>query len=451
MKIKKIYNKFVNSDSSRSVKIKKNILTSFFIKGLSILTGLMMVPLTISYINQSQYGIWITLSSVIGWFSFFDMGFGNGFRNKFAESKALGNDFLAKAYVSTTYGVLTLIFLIVWVFFFFVNYELNWCNILNAPLELKNELSLVAVIVFSFFCLQIILNTLSTILLADQKPAKAALIGALGQVISLIIIYILTLTTKGSLIYLACALGIGPFLILLMSSLWFFKTSYRTYSPTIKLINFRYAKDIMSLGTKFFIIQIAVLVIYESTNIIISQVSGPQNVTIYNIAYRYFSVLTMIFYIIMAPFWSAFTEAKMLDDYIWMKKTFHKLIKTVLLLLVAAVFMLTISHFIFKLWIGNLVSISFSMSLVVAIYIMSCLWNMLFSQLLNGMGKIKLQMYFSLIGTTINIPLALFLGHKYGVNGVVLSPIIINLISAVYAPYQVNLLLNKKAKGIWNA
>lgn len=451
MKIKKIYNQFVNSGSTRSVKAKRNILSSFFIKGISILTGLMMVPLTISYVNQSQYGIWLTLSSVIAWFSFFDIGFGNGLRNKFAESKASGNDFLVKAYVSTTYGILSLIFILVWIIFFLVNYELNWSSILNAPSELKSELSLVALIVFSFFCMQIVLNTISTILLADQKPAKAALIVTSGQVISLLIIYLLTLTTKGSLVYLAWALGVGPFLIFAIFSLFFFKTSYKIYSPTIKLINFRYAKDIMSLGAKFFVIQIAVVVIYQTTNIIIAQVSGPKDVTIYNIAFKYFSIVTMVFSIIMTPFWSAFTEAKMLNDYTWMKKAYNKLIKIVLSLVLFTIFMLAISNFVFKLWVGNLVTVSFSMSLVVALFVMVCLWNMLFSQLLNGMGKIKLQLYISLIGTTVNIPLALYLGHKYGVNGVVISSIILNLISAVYAPYQVNLLLNKKAKGIWNA
>lgn len=450
MNINSIYNHFVNSGSTRSVKAKKNILISFLIKGVSIITGLLMVPLTISYVNQSQYGIWLTLSSVIAWFSFFDIGFGNGLRNKFSESKASGNDFLVKAYVSTTYGILTMIFIMVWIIFFLVNYELNWSSILNAPLELKNELSFVAIIVFSFFCIQIVLNTISTILFADQKPAKAALIATSGQVISLIIIYILTLTTNGSLIYLAWAIGTGPFVVLLVSSLWFFNSSYKIYSPSIKLVNFRYAKSIMSLGAKFFVIQIAAVVIYQTTNIIIAQVSGPEDVTVYNIAFKYFSIVTMVFAIVMTPFWSAFTEAKSMNDYLWMRKAYRNLFKILLGLMVFTIFMLLISNYVFNLWVGNLVSVSFSMSLVVALFVIVNLWNMLFSQLLNGMGKIKLQLYMSLIGTTVNIPLAIFLGRHYGVIGVVVSSIALSLISALYGPYQVNLLLNERAKGIWN-
>ena len=154
----------------RSVKANRNILLSFFIKSISILTGLLMVPLTISYVNQSQYGIWLTLSSIIAWISFLDIGFGNGLRNKFSEHKAKNNHKLVKHYVSTTYGILTIIFLFVWIIFFLVNNYLDWSIILNTSDELRSELSIVALTVFSFFCLQIILQTIATILLADQRP-----------------------------------------------------------------------------------------------------------------------------------------------------------------------------------------------------------------------------------------------------------------------------------------
>jgi O-antigen/teichoic acid export membrane protein len=206
----------------------------------------------------------------------------------------------------------------------------------------------------------------------------------------------------------------------------------------------------MTLGVKFFVIQIAVVVIYQTTNIIIAQVSGPDNVTVYNIIFKYFNIVTMVFAIVMTPFWSAFTEAKAMDDYAWMRKVYQNLLKIVLFLIGFTAFMLLISNYVFDFWIGDLVSVSFSMSMAVALFVAINLWNMLFSQLLNGMGKIKLQLYVSLIGTVLNIPLAVFLGNYFGVVGVVISSIILSLISALYGPYQVKLLLSKRAEGIWN-
>ena len=79
---------FLSKGHQRSVKAKKNIIVSFIVKGFSIIVGLAFVPLTVSYVNPLRYGIWLALSSIIGWFSYFDIGFGNGLRNKFAESIA---------------------------------------------------------------------------------------------------------------------------------------------------------------------------------------------------------------------------------------------------------------------------------------------------------------------------------------------------------------------------
>ena len=82
--------RFSNS-SGRSKEAMRNIILSFFAKGISVASSLLIVPLTIHYVNPTQYGIWLTLSSIIGWVAFFDLGLGNGFRNRFAEAKAQGD------------------------------------------------------------------------------------------------------------------------------------------------------------------------------------------------------------------------------------------------------------------------------------------------------------------------------------------------------------------------
>lgn len=57
--------------NERSVTVKKNILGSLAVKGFSILISLMLVPMTLGYVNSELYGIWLMLSSIIVWLSFF--------------------------------------------------------------------------------------------------------------------------------------------------------------------------------------------------------------------------------------------------------------------------------------------------------------------------------------------------------------------------------------------
>jgi len=201
--IKSLFNKFF-SGHERSIKAKKNILGSFLLKGISIVISLLLVPLTIDYLNPTKYGIWITLMSVIAWFNFFDIGLGNGLRNKFATAKAEGKDELARTYISTTYAIISIISVLLFILFFIVNQFLDWGKILNTTTDLI-ELEKLVFIVFSVFCLQFIIKLINVVFIADQRPAMSSAINTFASLISLITVFVLMKTSEGSLLYLGAA------------------------------------------------------------------------------------------------------------------------------------------------------------------------------------------------------------------------------------------------------
>lgn len=442
-------NSILSKGHHRSVKAKKNIIASFFLKGMSIAISLIVVPLTINYLNPSRYGIWLTLSSIVGWFSFFDIGFGNGLRNKFAESIAKGEHEKARIYVSTTYAILSIIIAFVLIIFFCINPFLNWSKILNTPSGMSGELRLLALIVFVFFCLQFVLQLITTVMTANQQPAKASLFNFFGTLFSLAVIFILTKTTSGNLVYLGTVFSVAPVVVLTASSIWYYSNEYRRYAPSIKYVKFSFARDLMSLGLKFFIIQIAFVVLYETSNIIIAQLFGPAQVTPYNIAYKYFGIIPMVFGIILVPFWSAFTEAWSKKDIDWIESTMKRLKRIWLLTSVTALIMIIFSNFIYRIWVGKEIVVPISMSVTMAVYVVLNAWNGIFSNFLNGVGKIKLQLYLSLTGSLLNIPLAIYLGKSLGIYGVVLSTTIISLMSAILLPIQFNKIIKNSARHIW--
>jgi O-antigen/teichoic acid export membrane protein len=440
----------VNKGHDRSINAKKNILASFIIKGGSIAVSLISVPLTIHWVHPDQYGIWLTLSSLVSWFSFFDIGFGNGLRNKFAEAKAKGEHELARIYVSTTYAILSIISGFILVLFIFINPFLDWAVILNAPRTMTAELGLLALIVFGFFSIDFVLQLIATILNADQQPAKASLFSFLGGLLSLIIIFILTQTTKGNLIYLGLSFVGTQLVVLLVATVWLFSGKYKAYAPSFKFVHFKYARNLMSLGMKFFIIQIAFIVVYETTIIIIAQLDQSQ-VTPYNIAFKYFSVLPMVFGIILVPFWSAYTEAYVKKDFDWIRNSMRHLIKIWVVMLVVVIAMLALADKVYYLWVGDVVKVPFMLSLVIAAYIIINAWCTIYSVFLNGVGKLKLQLYSGIIGALINIPIAIWLGKTMGVTGVVLASLILAAGNALWSPVQYKKIMNNTATGIWNA
>ncbi|WP_338868969.1 oligosaccharide flippase family protein [Spirosoma sp. SC4-14] len=441
---------FLNQGHPRSIAAKKNIIASFLIKGVSIIITFLLVPLTINYIEPSNYGIWLTLSSIISWFAFFDIGFGHGLRNKFAEAKSSGNIEQIRKYISTTYISLITVFSVVWLLFFITNQFIDWGAILNVQKKNPDELSKLSILIFTFFCLQIVLKTINIILIADQKSAKAGLSDMIGQLIALISIFVLTQVSKGSLIHVSIVLGLAPVVVLFFATIYYFKEKYKPLRPSIKYFSLHDAKDIMGLGVKFFFIQIGVIIIFQTTNIVIAQFLGPTEVTIYNIAYKYFFTLNMISIIILTPFWSAFTEAYTKQDFYWMKKTVKKLNKTWLYSIPIIIIMVLISNTLYKYWIGDKVHIPFSVSLAMGIYVLAFTRFNLFIYLINGIGKIKLQLIVYMMLCAIYIPMVILLCKWKGLEGVIWGNILISLIHACISQIQIEKLINNKANSIWN-
>jgi O-antigen/teichoic acid export membrane protein len=157
----------------------------------------------------------------------------------------------------------------------------------------------------------------------------------------------------------------------------------------------------------------------------------------------------MVMGIVMMPFWSAFTEAWVKRDIQWIKSAIQKLRVIWFILTGFTLIMLAFSNFIYEMWVGKQITIPISISATIASYVIINGWNVIYSQFLNGTGKIKMQLYFSLAGSLVNIPLAIFLGKNLGIYGVVLSTTLISIIVAIFSPIQYNKIINNRAYGIW--
>lgn len=444
---------FFTKGHPRSLEAKKNIMVSLFIKGASIAIGLILVPLTIHYVNPSQYGIWVTLSSMVAWISFFDIGFTHGLRNRFAEAKANGNKELARIYISTTYYYIGIIFIALWILLIIVTQFISWHTLLNVPAGMEKELSVLAMLIFSYFCLQFIFRIINTILIADQKSAKASLIDMLGQLFSLLIIFILTKSTQGSLLYLALAIGIAPTLILVLSNFFFFNTAYKEYKPSLSYVKKKYAKDIMSLGMRFFVLQIAAIIQFESILFLIAHYFKPEQVTPYSIAYKYFFTLQMLFTILLSPLWSGVTDAYNSGDMDWIKNAIRKYLLILVPFILFGAIMLAISGFVYDIWVGKeVVYVKFSLSLLCYIFFSVTMFASIFVSVINGIGALRIQFFSSLITPILFLSLSILLikYFHFGVESILLSSIVSNVFGYVIAPVQVyNIFYKKSEARIW--
>jgi O-antigen/teichoic acid export membrane protein len=434
----------------RTLKVKRNIIYTFLIKGISVLIGFMLVPLTIHYLNDVKYGIWITIASLVAWVNTFDIGLSNGLRNKLAHGLAINEHDNIVEYVSTTYAILFVIASAVFALFFALGSFFNWNQLLNVPASVDFDIWPIFLVTLGAFCMQFILQPLNSILIATHQPFKSSLILLLGQVLTYLLVYLLTLYTNGNLWLLVLVVAGSPVLVLLLANVLLFATSLRDFVPRKNAIHLQSAKSLLNVGSVFFLIQIGALVLYETDNIVITRVLGPEYVTVFNIPFKYFSIVTIIFTIIITPYWSAFTDAYARNDFDWIKRSVKKM-RLIWLGFIAFALVLYLGADIFyKLWVKEMVLVPNMLSLTIAVYAITQTWLMLHAYLLNGVGKLRVQLILVLVTGVVNIPLSIWLVNIYGLPGTVLANIIVMLFMNSIITWQCQLIMDKKATGIWN-
>lgn len=441
--------KYFTEGNERSKRAKKHILLSFFIRGGSIGISLLLVPLTLHAISATEYGVWLTISSFIGWFSFFDIGLGNGLRNKFTEAMAKDDHRIAREYVSTTYALLIVIMTCIGILFFIANSFISWTSVFNASDVLAAELKILLPAVFLLFSVQFIIQLITTILTADQRPAVSNFLGLFGSIITLGGIYLLKQFSTPTLLNVGLVFTASPVIVLIVAHFYFYSTQYAKLSPSLRFVKLAHAKELANLGSQFFVIQIAVLILFSTSNMIIAQYLGPQEVTSYNIALKYFGILNSVFVLIATPFWSAITDAYHRNDTEWIRRSIKKLIMVWMILVLCSVIMLFAADTAYKYWVGNAVTIPFSVSLALAVFVILSNWNSIFATFLNGTGKIRLQLYSAIVVSVINIPLSIYLTQQFGLPGVILGTICCVAVGSVWAPIQYFKLINNTATGLW--
>ncbi len=442
-------NKFISSifkGHERSVVAKKNIIASFGVKGLSIVNGFLLISVTLNYLDQTRYGIWLTMSSLFVWISFMDVGLGKGLRNKLTEAISNKDLVLAKKYVSTSYAILGFILAVMLCMYLIIHPFLNWYKILNTDVNTVSDLSPIVLIVFSSFFIRFFLQLFTNILYAYQRSALAISYGPIGNFIVLIIIFVLSKLGSGSLMALALVQSIVPLLILLVSTIYFFLNDYKDIRPQFKYVDLKYARQILSLGINFFLISFGRIIRYQSANILITQLFGPAQVTPYTIAFKYFGVINMVFSIVLTPMWSAFTEAWTLNDINWIKSLIRKLNRGVIIISVLGCFLLAISSFIYKIWVGDSIHIPFQLSVLMLIYNITLSYGGIYSSLANGIGEVKIQMILSVICSLIYIPLVLFFVQylKWGIESIILCTILTNWYGPIIGPFHLKNIIKTK-------
>ncbi len=440
----------ISPENSRNRMLRNNILLSGVIKAVGLFTSLLVVPATLDYLDKEQYGIWMTISSILIWFSFFDVGLGNGMRNYLAQSISTGDYRKGRIYLSTTLAMLTCIALLLIVVSTVCTFSLDLNKVFNTSAVGSQQLTAALLIATVFTLIQFVVKNVGLVYVAMQRYAINDLLIVSGNIVALIIVYIITKTTETNLLYIVLTFTATPVIIFLLAAIPLF-TKHPQLRPSLSSIDPAFARQILGKGLGFFFIQItSVLVIFGGANIFIAQALGQEAVTTYNIAYKFFNLLIIAYTIVIAPMWNAYTDASVKGDFVWIGATLNRTLTVWCLTLLAGIAMLALSGLFYRLWVGQSVQVPFTVSCCVFIYASLFNLNSGVTALINGVNKIHVQIITSVVFTVLYIVAVSLWGMRHGIEGIVICMAASYATMSIIHLYQCRLIINRRAKGIWN-
>ena len=307
----------------RTSILKKNIIYSSILKVIGVMISFLLLPITVSYLTNLEYGIWITLFSIMNWVTLLDMGLGLGLRNKLTEAVSK-NDFIEiKKYIST--GIFSMLLIgIFFILLFLISLQfINLQIIFNTNEFTERELYNITLLSGIFIIISFIFSIINQIFYAYQKAGLVGGIQIIHNIIMLIMIYILILLSIHDIIYFVISFGIA---VIISRGIFFgyFFYNNKNLTPSIKFFGIKNLKNITKLGVKFFIIQICCIIGLSSNNIVITQFLGPEYVRNYDICIKIFSFVLMLQSLITTPLWSSITDAYVKKDILWIKNILKK-------------------------------------------------------------------------------------------------------------------------------
>lgn len=446
--LEKIRTHYLRSDS-RTRLVGKNIVATFALKAWGGLLQFLMVPVTLGVMTQYEYGIWLMISNLLLWMDTMDIGLGNGLRNRLTEAIAREDWQRGRRLISTTLMMLVLIVLPMVVGLCIVIEHTDIFAFLNVDPTLVPNLREIAIISVILVGATFILKCIGNVYMALQLPAVSNAIIVLGQTLVFVLLLVLSLTT-GLNMYGAVVIYTGAPLLVYIVSFPITFAKYPQLRPHIRLFDSGSIRSLFGIGIEFFVAQISNLFIFATSGLLISKLLSPSEVATFQIAYRYFGIQNILFTVISAPLWSATTDAYTRGDIAWIQQTMRTMRKILLLFGAITAVMFLVAEPVYRLWIGEEIHIPYDVSLYAALNVYVIIYSTCYSNMICGIGKIRLLMIISIISAALYIPLSLQLAALWGIAGILLAMIAVNLLSALSNHIQFRLLISGKARGIWN-
>jgi len=395
------------------------------------------IPFLLKFLGDTSYGIWVTIFSVINIIFFIDGGIINGLKTKLTQAISSNDIKQARIYISSSYLIISgisFVFLLLGVIG--IKFT-NLSNLLNTFSVPENDLKGVFLICLFFIVFNFILSIYKSLFYSIQKVAFVELAMFIYQVIVFGSVYYVYENFSSSIVTIAYIYGLANLVVGVFFTILFFSKRLQLL-PSIRLMKLSNLNGMFKLSIEFFLIQLSMIVIYTSDNILISNVLGPEYVARFDVVFKLFQVIITISVLLMEPFWPLFSDAYEKREIKWIRNIFNKYNKLFILFIAGVFIFSTLINPILSLWVGEIYKVDLTFLVIMSFFVIIRVYPVLYMYFLNGIGNMKRQVILYVLGAILNIPISIFLVNHFnlGIKGIVLGTIISIFLMTILLPIK---------------
>ena len=399
-------------------------VTAAAAKAAAAAAMLISVPLTLGYLGPERFGLWMAIAAVIAMLGFADFGLGNGIMNAVSHASGRNDRLEIHQSVSNGFIMLTAIGGLILLIFVAIYRLVPWPSVFNVSSEIAaRESGLVVMVLVSCFIATLPLGATQKIQLGLQQGYWGNLWEAVGSVLGLLGI-VVAIQLEAGLPWIALSMAGAPLVFRALNTLVFFGYQEKLLRPRFDHFQFGVIRRLVRTGFLFFILQLAVIVGFQSDNIIIARILGVEAVAGYDVALKLSTLPAMLIGLVVVAQWPAYGEALTRGDSEWIRQTFTRTIRQSLLFAIPfALILLTWGDAIIRIWAGPEVVPSMALLAGMSMWSVLMVLGSVIAALLNGLHVVKFQAINSLLMATANILISIYLVGRIGVVGAIFGTI----------------------------
>lgn len=314
-------------DDRRQIFIR-GFLGSVSAHATTAIVSLVSIPIGLGYFGTELFGAWLIIESTMVIMNLSQYGMRTATAAMVAgeidparRQAIVIKSFLIMMAITTGLLIITVLF---------AYQNTLWMRLFGdlSP-ELSNEVYWASFLAVVLYISRIPAITFVSSFTGYQEVHYERLYGAMLPGISNLLSIIFVKYINGSLVLLAVIAGITQLVIGIVAGVHLYLRHFKRHIPTSNSVtahNNGITKSLLISGRKFFLVGIAAVFVSGTDNIVISTMSGAENVTGYAVTFRAFIAVYALLSLANFALWPMLARAVSISDWGWVKEIYRRLI-----------------------------------------------------------------------------------------------------------------------------